>query len=57
MFEKIFGTLAVLAFIVFSTYIASKIGEPDLWAVVVVVSALAAYDFYLQIVKGEGNRS
>lgn len=57
MLERIFGTLAVLAFVVFSTYIASKIGEPDLWVVVIVVSAMAAYDFYLQVVKGEGGRS
>lgn len=57
MLAKIFGTLAVLTFIVFSSYIASKIGEPDLWVVVILVSVMAAYDFYLQIVKDEGNKS
>lgn len=53
MLEKAIGTVSILTFIVFATYIATKIGEPDLWVVVVVVAIMAAYDFYLEIFRGE----
>lgn len=58
MLEKIIGTVSVLTFALFAVYIASKIGEPDLWAVVIIVVIMAGYDFYRDIVRGEqGNGS
>lgn len=58
MLDKIIGIAAILAFVSFAIYIASKIGETDLWVVVVIVSIFAAYDFYLEIFRGgQGNGS
>lgn len=51
MIEKIIGVIGLCAFILFGGFIAAKIGEPDLWVVFLVVAAMAAYDFYLDIFK------
>lgn len=58
MIEKAVGIIGLCVFILFTGFITAKIGEPDLWIVFLVVAALAAYDFYLDIFKapnGNGN--
>ncbi len=58
MLEKIIGVVAMATFIAFAAYIAGKIGEIDLWIVVIIVAVMAAYDFYLDIFKASnGNEN
>lgn len=60
MIEKAVGVIGLLTFIIFVGYIAIRIGEPDLGIVVLIVVAMAVYDFYIDIFKdsnGNGNGS
>ncbi len=60
MLEKIIAVLGIGTFITFATYIAAKIGEIDLWIVVIIVAVMAGYDFYRDIFQapnGNGNGS
>lgn len=52
MIEKIVGIIGLFTFILFAGFITAKVGEPDLWVVFLVVAAMAAYDFYVDIFKG-----
>jgi len=52
MIEKAVGVIGLLTFIIFVGYIAIRIGEPDLGIVVLIVVAMAVYDFYIDIFKG-----
>jgi len=52
MIEKAAGVIGLITFILFVGYLTVKIGEFDLWIVFIVVAAMAAYDFYLDIFKG-----
>jgi len=60
MIEKAVGVIGLCVFVLFAGFITAKIGEPDLWIVFLLVAAMAAYDFYLDIFKGSngnGNSS
>jgi hypothetical protein len=58
MIEKAVGVIGLLTFIIFVGYIAIRIGEPDLGIVVLIVVAMAVYDFYIDIFKGSnGNEN
>lgn len=58
MIEKVVGVIGLITFMFYVGFITVKIGEVDLWVVFVVVSAMAIYDFYLDIFKGgNGNGS
>ncbi len=54
MIEKAVGILGLCTFIAFAGFITAKIGEVDLWIVFLLVSAMAAYDFYLDIFRAKG---
>ncbi len=49
MIDKIIGATSIAAFAVFVGYIALKIMEPPLIAIVVVVIVMGAYDFYKEL--------
>ena len=58
MIEKAAGVIGLISFFLFAGYLTAKIGEVDLWIVFIVVAAMAAYDFYLDIFKGSnGNET
>lgn len=46
MADKIIAPLAMLIFLVFMLFLAVYINEVDLWIVIGIVSALAAFDFW-----------
>lgn len=56
MIEKAVGILGLCTFIVFVGFITAKVGEVDLWIVFLLVSAMAAYDFYRDIFKGSNGK-
>lgn len=57
MADKIIAPIAIALFLVFISFLAIYINEPDLWVVLVGVSVLAVYDFYQALRTGNGNSS
>lgn len=55
MIEKIVGIIGLFTFILFVGFITAKVGEPDLWVVFLIVAAMAAYDFYVEVFKASDN--
>lgn len=57
MIEKAVGVIGLCVFVLFAGFITAKIGEPDLWVVFLIVAAMAAYDFYVDIFKAPNNKN
>lgn len=54
MDDKIIAPIAMGLFLIFIGFIAIYINRPNLWVVVVVVSALAVYDFWDTVFRKGG---
>lgn len=52
MADKIIAPIALLFFLIFLGFLAVYIGEIALWVVMVIVGAMAAYDFLQQLRSG-----
>jgi hypothetical protein len=53
MADKIIAPIALLLLVVFLAFLAVYIDEIDLWVVFVLVSAMAAFDFWQTLRKPE----
>ena len=55
MLDKILAAISLLALISFLAIVVVYVREPDLTVVVVVVMAMAVYDFWLETSKGKNS--
>ena len=55
MADKIIAPIALALFLVFVAFLAIYINEIDLWIVLVLVCALATYDFLQALRSGNGH--
>ena len=46
MLDRILATLSLLALILFLSIVVRFVDEPALWCVILIVVAMAAYDFW-----------
>ena len=54
MLDRVFAVLSLLALVGFMGIVTWFVNEPDLWIVVIVVLAMAAYDFWRTLTRRNG---
>lgn len=57
MLDRIFAVLSILALIGFMGIVTVFVNEPDLWIVVILVLAMASYDFWRSLRPRKGPKS
>ena len=55
MADRILATISILMFLSFLGFLAVYIAKVNLWVIVVIVGAMASYDFFLTIRQNAGD--